>query len=482
MPGVYMRSRFAPSPTGLLHVGNARTALLAYVWLMQQGGQFFLRIDDTDLKRESFQGTQDLQADLSWLGLHFHETVYQSKRSDVYGDCVAFLQKKGLLYPCYETQEELEEDRKSALARGLPPRYERRALKLSEKDKKKFEAEGRLPYWRFKLDDRAETWEDCVKGSLAYHTRHLSDPVVLRHDGTLSFLLAGAIDDAEMRMTHVLRGEDHIANTAVQRQMIRSLKPHLRWADIAFGHVPLVKGDKGALLSKRTQGGSLRSLRAHGITQQVLCAWLLSLGRSDELPFMDNLADFPPIKWTDYGRGQVSANFRRLAQRQAIWWQKQPWGEIKKLLQKKGYEKGSETFWVCVRQNIENQEDLLFWYHVCFEKEAYQSNAPSFVSIATHEEKKIVAECSELLAEKILLQAQKSLPKNFLNKDTWALWVKDIAEKCATEKKIVYKMLRYAITKKFDGPKMAELLPLMAIEKVKTCLVQEVEKNKEVHK
>ncbi|WP_298696401.1 glutamate--tRNA ligase family protein, partial [uncultured Brevundimonas sp.] len=217
-----VKVRFAPSPTGKLHVGNVRTALVNWMFAKGLGGSFVLRIDDTDLARSTAEFEQGIEDDLTWLGLLWDERHNQSKRFDRYEAAAEKLKADGRLYPCYETAEELDRRRKVQLSRGLPPVYDRAALSLTDAEKAAFEAEGRKPHWRFKLDGKRVAWEDLARGHAEVDTASMSDPVLIREDGLFLYTLPSVVDDIDMAVTHVIRGEDHVTNTGAQIEIFEA--------------------------------------------------------------------------------------------------------------------------------------------------------------------------------------------------------------------------------------------------------------------
>ena len=212
--------RFAPSPTGRIHIGNARTAILNWLMALKSGGQFVLRYDDTDTARSTQDYADGIATDIDWLGIRPHRVEWQSKRFGRYDEVANRLRAEGRLYPCYETADELDRKRKRQEARKLPPVYDRAALKLKDEERAKLEAEGRKPHWRFKLDGRMVEWNDMVRGPQHIDTSSLSDPVLVREDGTYLYTLPSVIDDIDFGITHVIRGEDHVVNTAVQSEAV----------------------------------------------------------------------------------------------------------------------------------------------------------------------------------------------------------------------------------------------------------------------
>ena len=261
-----IRTRFAPSPTGLLHVGNARAALFCYLFTKGQGGQFVLRYDDTDEARSTQAFADAIAEDLSWLGLQPDERARQSERFDRYEAIFQSLLAQGLVYACYETPDELERKRKRQLARGLPPVYDRAALELDEEAIAAFAQEGRQPHYRFKLSGNVVVWQDLVRGEQKIDTASVSDPVIRRADGSWLYTLPSVADDIDMQMSHVIRGEDHVTNTATQIELFEALDAPVP----VFAHFSLMLGADGSNLSKRLGSLSLQELRAQGLEPMSL--------------------------------------------------------------------------------------------------------------------------------------------------------------------------------------------------------------------
>jgi glutamyl-tRNA synthetase len=297
-------TRFAPSPTGQLHVGNIRTALHNWLWARKSGGQFMLRIDDTDAERSEERFVDAIRADLAWLGLVPDGEARQSARFTLYEARFAALRDAGHVYPAYETSQELDLKRKIAAGRGLPPVYDRAALALSDSDRAALEAQGVAPHWRFKLDHSTPIeWDDLIRGHQRFDPATMSDPVIRRADGSWLYMLPSAIDDAEMAVTHVVRGEDHVSNTALQLQMFAAMGS----AAPAFAHEALLIGSEGKL-SKRLGSLGVESFREMGIEPEAVRALLARIGTS--LP-VEALIDTDTLIATfDFGRfGRAPARF-----------------------------------------------------------------------------------------------------------------------------------------------------------------------------
>jgi glutamyl-tRNA synthetase len=279
--------RFAPSPTGLLHVGNVRTALVNWLFARRHGGHFVLRFDDTDRERSRDEYASTIEEDLRWLRLQWDSSARQCERLAAYEEACARLRAEGRLYACWETPEELEYKRKRQLARGRPPIYNRAALSLTESERRSLEAEGRRPHWRFLLRPETVRWDDLVRGRVELQADHMSDPVVVRADGTFLYMLPSTIDDIDLGITHVIRGEDHVANTAVQIQMFRALGAE----PPAFAHLPLLTDISGKGLSKRLGSMTVRSLREGGLEPLALDCYLARLGTGESAQVHFSLDD-----------------------------------------------------------------------------------------------------------------------------------------------------------------------------------------------
>ncbi|MGB1229695.1 MAG: glutamate--tRNA ligase [Holosporaceae bacterium] len=477
--------RFAPSPTGLLHLGNARTALLNAVLAHQHGGKLYLRIDDTDKERSCETFTQALHDDLAWLKLSFDLTVKQSERLDLYKQAIADLKAAGRLYACYETPEELKAKREALQKAGKPPRYDRSARTVSKADLLRFEKEGRRPHWRFLLEGQKVGWNDLVRGPTHYDVTSLSDPVLVRADGSPSFLLTGCVDDLEMGITSVLRGQDHVANTAVQLQIMSVLDNKKGLKGLFFGHLPLLE-DLSGKLSKRTGALTLSQLRQEGVLPEVLQAFLLSLGLSRVLSAGEMLSDLAQtIRIADYKGSHPKVDIHRLYLQNQQALQALSFEKVRSFFEQANKTKATEPFWMCVRDNITTLREALFWYDVCFaSKEVWQKARPS-----SEVEKTLPGSAQNVLdtsrasgdgyaaedaEERLFLEeALKLLPAAPLNQDSWALWTQALKEKTHRKGKALYLPLRKVLTGCTKGPSMHHLLPLiehaLIIERLKNA-------------
>lgn len=293
--------RFAPSPTGRLHLGNARTALVNWLFARKTGGRFLLRLDDTDRERSRPEFAEAIETDLRWLGLDWDEFGRQSDRIERYAIAAERLRAAGRIYPCFESQEELDLKRKLAQQRGKPWIYDRAGLDLSPEEVQRRLLAHEVPHWRFKLEDRRVAWTDLVRGPVEFHGEHLSDPVLIRADGLPLYTFSSVVDDGELGVTHVIRGEDHVTNTAYQIQIFEALA----YAVPEFAHLSLITGKGGEALSKRMDSLSLASLREAGIEAMAINSLLAKLGTSDAVePRLDLAGLVAEFDFAKFGRAQ----------------------------------------------------------------------------------------------------------------------------------------------------------------------------------
>lgn len=423
-------TRFAPSPTGHLHIGNVRTALHNWLWAKKHGGQFLLRIDDTDLERSREEYVDGLQADLRWLGLNWDGMARQSARFALYEARFEELKAKGRVYACYETPEELELRRKVLLGRGLPPVYER-------KDPEAPVPEGRTPHWRFKLDhDTPIRWTDMIRGDQQFDPKLLSDPVIRRADGSWLYMLPSAIDDVDMGVTHVVRGEDHVTNTATQIQMFAALGAPAP----QFAHEALLTGSEGKL-SKRLGSLGMAELRDQGIEPMAILALLARLGTSQPVEPVTETA--PLIAGIDFGHfGRAPARFdeAELAQLNAKILHQTDFAAVSDRLPSGMDEAG----WTAIRPNIEKLADAESWWSV----------ATGDVSAT------LAAEDKDYVAQAI--SAAESLD---WENDPWHALTNTLKELTERKGKALFLPLRQALTGQDHGPDMKALLPIIGKER-----------------
>lgn len=426
-------TRFAPSPTGRLHVGNIRTALHNWLWARRQGGRFLLRLDDTDRERSEERFVDAIRADLAWLEFNPDGEARQSERFALYEARFEELVREGRVYPAYETAQELELKRKVLLGRGLPPVYDRAALRLSDADRARLEADGVRPHWRFQLnEDAAIGWDDLVRGPQSFDPATMSDPVIRRADGSWLYMLPSAIDDIDMGVTHVVRGEDHVSNTALQLQMFDAMGA----APPAFAHAALLTGTEGKL-SKRLGSLGVDHFREEGVEPEAVRALLARLGTSDPVePFAD--AE-PLIASFDFGRfGRAPARFDE-AELKAV---------NARIVHQLSFEhvagrlpaEMDAAAWEAVRPNLHAVAEAAQWQAVI--------DGPVTADIA--------AEDRDYLAEAAAVAAEMEWAG-----DPWHTLTGVLKDRTGRKGKALFLPLRQALTGLGHGPDMAALLPLI---------------------
>ena len=431
-------TRFAPSPTGLLHVGNIRTALHAWLLARKHGGRFMLRIDDTDAERSREEYVDAIRADLSWLGLEPDGEERQSARLAIYKDAFARLREAGRVYRCYETAQELDLKRKVLLGRGLPPIYDRAGLSLTEADHARLAADGAVPHWRFLLDHaEAIEWIDGVRGPQHFDPAQLSDPVIRRADGSWLYMLPSAIDDAEMGVTDVLRGEDHVSNTAVQIQMFTALFAAGFGATKTlprFAHTALLVGTEGKL-SKRLGSLSAGALREAGIEPAALVALLARLGTSLPVePIAERAKLIDTFDLATFGRAPARFDEAELARINHALVHQLPFADVAGRLPHGMDERG----WLAIRPNLEKVEDAADWWAIV--------TGPVDPAPFDAEDRAYLAEATRLLK---------------WSDDPWHTLTGALKDATGRKGKALFLPLRRALTGKDHGPDMAQLLPLI---------------------
>lgn len=349
--------RFAPSPTGFLHPGNARVALQNYIFCLKHKGKFLLRMDDTDSERSEQRFVDGIHEDLAWLGIKPVKTIYQSKRQELYNQARDDLIKKGLLYPCYETPEELQAERLWQRKIGKPPIYSRASLRLTPEQKKEKEASGIKPHWRFLLPEKEVFWHDICKGLHRVHLSNTSDPVLIRNNGTLTFLLASVVDDIDEGVTHIIRGEDHMSNTATHIALENALLD-TQSSQFTFGHTTLLHAGEGFVLSKSSGSSSLQHLRNQGLLQQSLWTYLLSLGAQKTIPATASMEKYASdFDLSRYGHASPLFDIKQLWQKNADVLHAQNYQDLPKMWTAAC----SKELWACIHENVSRIDDVAFW-------------------------------------------------------------------------------------------------------------------------
>jgi len=437
---VTLKVRFAPSPTGLLHVGNARQALINWLFARAQGGRYLLRLDDTDSERSTPEFAAAIEEDLRWLGLDWDEKAVQSERLDRYSAAAECLKAAGRLYACYETPEELGLKRKVALSAGRPPIYDRAALDLSEAQKAVFEAEGRRPHWRFKLEPGEIAWNDLVRGPVSFQGENLSDPVLIREDGRPLYTLTSVVDDVELEVTHILRGEDHVANTAVQVQLFQALGGEVA----TFGHLSLIAGAGGESLSKRLGSLSLASLRESGLEAMTVNCYLARLGTPDPVEPYPQLATLVEgFDLSRFGRATPKFDPAELEHLNARLLHGTPFEQVADRLPQ-GFDAG---LWEAVRPNLTRLAEAAVWQNICRGPVIPQVEDADFARLA-----------AELL------------PAEPWDETTWAAWTGAVKQATGRKGKALFLPLRLALTGLDHGPELKALLPLIGRERAEKRL------------
>lgn len=429
--------RFAPSPTGNLHVGNVRTALINWLFAAGQGGTFILRIDDTDLERSTAEYEQGIKDDLTWLGLTWGDSFKQSERFEMYDAAADKLRDMGLLYACYETADELDRQRKLQRARGKPPIYNRAGLNLTDEEKAAFEAEGRKPHWRFKLSGERVVWNDLVRGEQAIETSSLSDPVLIRADGSYLYTLPSCVDDIDAGITHVVRGEDHVTNSGAQIEIFKALggtAPNM-------AHTPLLVGADGASLSKRLGSLGMGELRSQGIEPLAICSHLAKLGTSDNVEIRESLAQL--AEEFDFGKiGRAPARFDEadLASLNAAITHSMSFADAEARLAALDPLAANEVFWLLVRDNCQTVED-----------------AARFIPVAFGEIEPVIEDEDR----GFISQAADLLPEGDMSAETWGAWTSALKSETGRKGKGLFMPLRKALTGMKRGPSVGDMLVLM---------------------
>lgn len=433
-----MKLRFAPSPTGSLHVGNARLAVANYLFARHHGGQFLLRMDDTDTQRGKKEYEDGIRRDLTWLGLSWDEEARQSARLERYAEVIEQLKADGRLYPCFESEVELKYKREQRLRAGKPPIYDRSMLKMTAEQRERAEANGKKPYWRFKLSGTQRRWTDLVMGDCVVKLTAVSDPVLVRADGTILYTLASVIDDMDLGVTHIMRGEDHVTNTGVQLDIAEALgaKPDR----FTFAHLPLLLGHDGGKLSKRLGSLALSSLRHDGIEPRALVGYLARLGTSDdpEAATMEQMI-------ADYDISHVSRSAARFDPPQLLSLNRRvlhgmSFEDIRTRLP----EEADEVFWTAIRGNIDLASEIAHWWEVVHGN---------------------VVPPSQPDDREFLEQAKALLPQAPWDETTWKQWIDVLKTETGRKGKKLFMPLRLALTGEHAGPELAALLPLMGYER-----------------
>jgi glutamyl-tRNA synthetase len=437
--------RFAPSPTGRLHIGNIRTAVLNWLFARKAGGTFMLRLDDTDRERSTEAFAAGIREDLAWLGLKWDREERQSARFARYGEAAETLKQAGRLYPCYESEDDLSRKRKRQLALGRPPIYDRAGLKLTPEERAKLEADGRRPHWRFRLANTGSgrgleplptivSWDDLIRGDQTVDIGSLSDPVLIRADGTPLYTFTSVVDDIDFAVTHVIRGEDHVTNTGVQIGLFEALSS----APPAFGHHSLLVGADGHALSKRLGTLSVESFRAGGLEPMAILSHAALVGTSDAIEphlRLDELVDLFDLAKISTAPGRFDVEDLKALNAKLL--HKLAYEDVEPRLAAAGIG-GGAPFWETVRANIAVLGEAVLWWRV------------------------VAGEIDPVIEDAGLTgRAAEVLPPEPWDRGTWALWTAAVAQATGLKGRALFHPLRLALTGLEAGPELKALLPLI---------------------
>ncbi len=446
--------RFAPSPTGYIHIGNARTALFNWLLAQKEGGQFILRLDDTDEERSEQRFADQIEADLLWLGIDADRIERQSARKNEHAAAAHKLKQAGLLYPCYETPGELERRRKIRLSRRLPPVYGREGLKLSEQERQAVENEGRQPHWRFMLPNFADgdpfatkrtdvAWDDVIRGPQTVDLASMSDPVLIRANGTYLYTLPSVVDDIDMGVTHIIRGDDHVTNTAAQIALFDALG-----ADVpAFGHHNLLTASSGEGLSKRSGALSIMSLADAGYEPMAVVSLAVLIGTSEPVSAMSDITELVKV-FEPAMASKSAAKFdpSELDILNAVLVHDMPVERVEPQLSSWGVsQEVMRDFWHLVRGNVTKIGEAEQWWRIISQK-------PDNTVALEAEDVEFVRAAFDLL------------PGEPWDEHSWKQWTNSVKTASDRKGKALFMPLRVALTGRTSGPELAGLLPLLGRE------------------
>lgn len=447
-----VKVRFAPSPTGLLHVGNIRIAILNYLFAKSQNGKFVLRIDDTDKKRSTVKSENLILEDLRWLGIEWNEFYKQSNHFPKYREAMEYLKSVGRIYPCYETKDELSLKRKIQASKGIPPVYDRASLKLSDQEKIKLEESGVKKYWRFKLNETENIeWNDLVHGKISIPLNSISDPIIMKPDGSYVYTFASVVDDVNIGITHIIRGDDHITNTAAQIDIFRALSGN----NPEFAHVPLLSSIDGQDVSKRTSSSlSMVNLRNAGMEPQAIINILSSLGTSNNVSPEDSLENL--VNKFSFSKMSLSSpkfNVRDVEVLTKKIVSEKTFDEIKPKISENIAKNISEDFWETIKGNINTLKEVDFWYDIFY---------------------KDIPSCVEKLDEGYLNQMSESLSPS-INFDEWISQLKKISGRKGRD---LFHPIRLVLTNQDTGPELRKIFAILGYEKIKSRIEKNIDRIK----
>ena len=432
-----MKCRFAPSPTGLIHVGNARSAVLNWAYAKKNNGSFILRIDDTDKNRSTKEFEYKIKENLSWLGLEWNKTFNQSKRTHLYNLNIEKLKNEGRLYPCFETPEELSLKKKSLLSAGKPPIYDRSALYLSKDEISQKINSGIKPHWRFKLDEDLISWKDFIKGEVNFDPKHLSDPILIRENGSLLYHLPSVIDDIDESITHIIRGEDHISNTAFHIQIFKALDSNAP----NFAHHPFLTDEEGKGFGKRIGSLSIEHLKTEGYENISIVNYLINIGSSEDI-YPETNIDYIINKFDLNNISKSSAKFSKnvLKSLNSDVLKNFNYEEIKPKINLLNKNVDIKKLWKFTQNNIDFIKDVEGWLNTI----------ETTIDIGNHN-----------FPDTLIEAAIECIPEEPFSYDSWDIWTKSINTKTGLKGKGLYMPLMLILTGKEKGPELKNFLPLL---------------------
>ncbi len=430
-----MSVRFAPSPTGMLHIGGTRIALACYLFARKTNCKSFLRIDDTDLSRSSDKYKDSIIEDLNWLGISFDEIIYQSNRLDLYNQKILQLKQQDRIYPCYETEEELAHKKKILLKSGKPPIY----TPPSHDQIQKFIQSNRKPHWRFKISrDIVITWNDMIKGKISFKSDALSDPVIIREDGSMTYLLCSAIDDLNMNITHIVRGEDHISNTAIQIDMMHAIEA----TQIPkFAHISLMYDQRGKL-SKRHGNFDIAQMRCNGIQDTTINNYLAKIGTSDSISMLNSMQDLiDEFEFSKFSASNISFDIHEIYRLNMNVLRNMNFSQIEHLIDT------TQVLWDVIKTNIESLSEVAAWHDIMYK--------PMHTCMD---------QCT--IDQEFISDAIATLPQEPWGHDTWKTWTQELKKISVLTGKKLFMSLRSTLTHRAQGPEMKNLLPILGRREV----------------
>lgn len=434
--------RFAPSPTGFLHVGNIRAAIINFLYAKKTGGKFLLRLDDTDIERVRDEYREMILTDMAWLGLEYAQIIKQSDRLEKYETAKNRLIASGRLYECFETAEDLNFQRKSQIASGLAPIYNRAALNLNDEQKKSLRAAGRKPHYRFLLEDKITSWDDKIKGKITYEGRHFSDPVLVRDNSMPTYTFCSVVDDIEFGITDIIRGEDHITNTAIQIQIFEALGGEVP----DFAHLALIKASEGKI-SKREGGFDVKSLRNDGYEAMAIVNLLAQIGTSGSLQIHKNFDELArDFDFAKFSKSAMNYDISELANINQKLLQNLDFAEVEPRLKEIGIDAEiSEKFWLAIKLNINFLSDAKEWCEIFSAGFRFKNKEED---------------------GEFLRHTASILPSSTSEENSWNLWLAEIKKITERKGKDLFMPIRLALSGKEHGPELKFLVNLIARDEI----------------